>query len=86
MSEKRRYVLFHCRTGSTEEYLALPKSTDDKDFDESVLKSCQGRVKIPSTKTRDDANRYLLFFIHNVALTFRYRRKNGITNPYLSAY
>lgn len=52
-------MYFHCRTGSTEEYLALPKSTDDKDFDESVLKSCQGRVKIPSTKTRDDANRYL---------------------------
>nr|XP_022327472.1 uncharacterized protein LOC111126856 isoform X2 [Crassostrea virginica] len=46
------------KTGSTEEYLALPKSTDDKDFDESVLKSCQGRVNIPSTKTRDDANRF----------------------------
>ena len=55
----RHYVLFHCRTSSTEEHLALPKSTDDKDFDESVLKSYQGRVQIPSPKTKNDADRYL---------------------------
>lgn len=58
-SEMRQYVLFHCRTSSTEEHLALPKSTDDKDFDESVLKSYQGRVQIPSPKTKNDADRYL---------------------------